>query len=125
MAKREAEATGFLLGPKQPAESTIGSSKQGVPKSGNRMFCMAHCPRFGLASRELTPRVGFFENHSSRCLPTYLYRERSPIPSLVMFVIPMEATILSLVASSGVCPDRAGWSEEPLVSDLEENLHLS
>lgn len=36
MVEQEAEASGFLLGPKQPAESTIGSSKQGVPKSGNR-----------------------------------------------------------------------------------------
>ncbi|RWW31784.1 hypothetical protein GW17_00003579 [Ensete ventricosum] len=37
----------------------------------------------------------------------------------------METIIPSLVTSSGLCPDRVGGPEEPLVSDLEENLYLS
>ncbi|RWW83472.1 hypothetical protein BHE74_00008018 [Ensete ventricosum] len=37
----------------------------------------------------------------------------------------METIIPSLVTSSGLCPDRVGGPEEPLVSDLEENLYLT
>ncbi|RZR78290.1 hypothetical protein BHM03_00003585 [Ensete ventricosum] len=37
----------------------------------------------------------------------------------------METIIHSLVTSSGLCPDRVGGPEEPLVSDLEENLYLT
>ncbi|RRT72360.1 hypothetical protein B296_00007029 [Ensete ventricosum] len=37
----------------------------------------------------------------------------------------MEMILPSLVASSGLCYDRVGGLEEPLVSDLEENLYPS
>ncbi|RRT70714.1 hypothetical protein B296_00030349 [Ensete ventricosum] len=38
----------------------------------------------------------------------------------IVFIISMEATIPSLVASSGLCPDRVGGPKKSFVSDLKE-----